>query len=1198
MRLKSLKLAGFKSFANPTTFTFKHNITAIVGPNGCGKSNIIDAVRWVLGETSAKQLRGTAMSDVIFSGADGRSGKSLASVDLTFEHTQDEKAGICHALNLYHELTLRRQITKEGKSDYFINGEKVRRRDVVDVFLGTGLGSKSYAVIEQGMIGRIVDSTPEELRAFIEEAAGVSRYQARREETQKQLLQASQNLDRLQDLQGELKKQQSVLQQQAKSAKTYQELSQKLDKLLWQEGLKKIFETWQLVEEKKQLQAITQKTVNDCQTKILQSKQQIDENTLQINQLLAQKDKAKDTYHDVSLSAQTLSHQYQELIQTIKKNQLRITQLKQRQESTLVQITKQLNAQQVYEQDLVALTPKLQKLIEKLQDVQKQFDDHKIGYQKAKNHLNQLFDEKQILQNAKNIAQNTQKQTNIRLDKWSKKYQNLQREQQNHVKKYADFDADELNLLKNSQIALQKEFETLTRTETDQERLQQTKQRHVQLQQEIYELEKQQISLQSEQIAINQWINDQKTHVQKVNVATSKEPVWTTLKQSIVLTKKGEQYANILDKFLQIWLDSAICDDLMTMLDKNGVHLTFNNSHPTSFLFKNQLSVKKNWHDTNGLVALDELIQAPQLDLFHYVFLLKNHDANLQDIAQMYRHHFQQGMMIFTPTGWLIGVFGILHVSHFQVINDEFLSKQIHHRQRLEQIQNCLDGLQNKLMDKKSAFIEIVDELHVLEKQQKTHEQTVASTTKEMHLVKEKITHLTLKMQQKMLHEENFAKNNAVLEDEKQELDKELSELADELLTIQERWDVLNPKLQQAQYELKDFNKIDGDLTDKIKQITAEINQLKLNQQSWQQQKIHAEHLILLAQKSAKEDENELQVLTKEQEKNQTDLPKVKERLDETVVMVEALKQRTDDIDKQLIELENQISDEEMHLKNHQELFTKVCQNYTDINTQIAVTTSRLTDLSEQMRQKNAQFDLNVQLADFAKIPPNFNELDKKIDALKQKITQLGAVNLTALTQLQELDEQILPMQQQIDDVHRSMMTLKEAILTIDKKTKTLFLQMLDAVNQRLNELFVKIFEGGQASLALLDDETLSKADKWRAGLVLMAQPKGKKNSRLAVLSGGEKTLTALSLVFAIFKQHPAPFCLLDEVDAPLDDANVGRFTSLIHELSADVQFIFISHNKLVMQAADELKGVTMPQAGISQLITVNLQEAQQYLDI
>lgn len=185
MRLKSLKLAGFKSFANPTTFTFKHDITAIVGPNGCGKSNVIDAIRWVLGETSAKQLRGGAMSDVIFAGVEGRAGKSLASVELTFEHTQDESSGIRHALNLYQELTLRRQVTKDGKSDYFINGQRVRRRDVVDVFLGTGLGARSYAVIEQGMIGRIVDSSPMELRSFIEEGAGVSRYQARRDETQK-----------------------------------------------------------------------------------------------------------------------------------------------------------------------------------------------------------------------------------------------------------------------------------------------------------------------------------------------------------------------------------------------------------------------------------------------------------------------------------------------------------------------------------------------------------------------------------------------------------------------------------------------------------------------------------------------------------------------------------------------------------------------------------------------------------------------------------------------------------------------------------------------------------------------------------------------------------------------------------------------------------------------------------------------------
>ena len=221
MRLKSLKLAGFKSFANPTTFTFKHNITAIVGPNGCGKSNVIDAIRWVLGETSAKQLRGGAMSDVIFAGVEGRAAKSLASVELIFEHTQDETHGIRHELNLYQELSLRRQVTKDGKSDYFINGQRVRRRDVVDVFLGTGLGARSYAVIEQGMIGRIVESSPMQLREFIEEAAGVSRYQVRRADTEKKLAETRDNLERLSDLQGELKKQQKTLIRQAESAKQY-----------------------------------------------------------------------------------------------------------------------------------------------------------------------------------------------------------------------------------------------------------------------------------------------------------------------------------------------------------------------------------------------------------------------------------------------------------------------------------------------------------------------------------------------------------------------------------------------------------------------------------------------------------------------------------------------------------------------------------------------------------------------------------------------------------------------------------------------------------------------------------------------------------------------------------------------------------------------------------------------------------------
>jgi len=242
MRLKSLKLAGFKSFANPTTFTFRHGITAIVGPNGCGKSNVIDAIRWVLGETSAKQLRGGAMSDVIFAGTQDKAAKSVASVELTFEHTQDEQTGIRHEFNLYHELSVRRQVNLEGRSDYFINGTRCRRRDVVDVFLGTGLGARSYAVIEQGMIGRIVESSPLQLREFIEEAAGVSRYQARREETQKKLEKTQDNLARLHDMQSELVSQQKRLSKQAASAERYEELALTLADIKQQLAIQQLYQ--------------------------------------------------------------------------------------------------------------------------------------------------------------------------------------------------------------------------------------------------------------------------------------------------------------------------------------------------------------------------------------------------------------------------------------------------------------------------------------------------------------------------------------------------------------------------------------------------------------------------------------------------------------------------------------------------------------------------------------------------------------------------------------------------------------------------------------------------------------------------------------------------------------------------------------------------------------------------------------------
>lgn len=349
MRLKSLKLAGFKSFANPTTFTFRHGITAIVGPNGCGKSNVIDAIRWVLGETSAKQLRGGAMSDVIFAGTQDKAAKSVASVELTFEHTQDEQNGIRHEFNLYQELSVRRQVNLEGRSDYFINGTRCRRRDVVDVFLGTGLGARSYAVIEQGMIGRIVESSPMQLREFIEEAAGVSRYQARREETQKKLERTQENLARLHDMQSELVRQQKTLSKQAANAQRYEEMALTLADIKQQLSIQQLYQAKHNQQQQKIAHERSAADVTTLQASYEALKAKQDKLGAQINQEQWLKDDAQSAHYEQQLAHQKAEHQLSDATSQLTAIKQQLTSLDQQREQALSEIDR-LKAEQIEQQ--------------------------------------------------------------------------------------------------------------------------------------------------------------------------------------------------------------------------------------------------------------------------------------------------------------------------------------------------------------------------------------------------------------------------------------------------------------------------------------------------------------------------------------------------------------------------------------------------------------------------------------------------------------------------------------------------------------------------------------------------------------------------------------------------------------------------------------------------------------------------------
>ncbi|NSM10737.1 chromosome segregation protein SMC [Moraxella bovoculi] len=1186
MRLKSLKLAGFKSFANPTTFTFKHDITAIVGPNGCGKSNVIDAIRWVLGETSAKQLRGGAMSDVIFAGVEGRAGKSLASVELTFEHTQDETSGIRHALNLYQELTLRRQVTKDGKSDYFINGQRVRRRDVVDVFLGTGLGARSYAVIEQGMIGRIVDSSPMELRSFIEEGAGVSRYQARRDETQKKLDEARDNLERLSDLQGELKKQQRTLMRQAESAKRYQELSDELAKINKEDLLKRIFEAWQYHEHKKTQQVSSSETLNALETVVNKAKVELERLSNKVAEGQWLKDDARDKYHNAQMAEQTAQHNFytlnQELSQADDKIQ-RLTLIKTEAQDGIEHAKKELTK---LNEERASIEPSLKVLGDQLTQKQAELKQLQSNWQSIRDDVNTLQAQKNILENAQKLAESQKSRVLANREKWIKKHNELVLSFES-IGKENSADADELNRLAGEIKTLSLRQESLA-DDDDKDKLDEMTKTVQSLQSSHATLEKRHTALASEYDILHKMVYA-KPKAEETSAKADDFSHLTRLKDVVRLSRQGESFAGVLDGFLGFWMDAKIFDGLA--LKAALAAPSTKDKQASRAIFKTGGGYGVN--DSN-LIAFGQLFDAPRLKLFDACYLL-DEELDEQALSRL-SDQITDGRLILTKTGWLIGSFGVIHGSSFGA-ESSLLSQKAEHSKRLGQLEDELGALEDELEQSEKTLKTHTIQLEALKIAQDEKSAQMAVVLSSLHKVQQAHTILQAKIQTDAIKRENFAKNKAALDEEKEEIGSELkvleSQIADGIQQLSEHL----PRFESAQNTMTAMTKSMDELNAQVKALTDEHQGLQLKNSTLTQALTHTQRLLELAQKNLSQAETDIQAV-KDNEKNlSAKLPQLEAAFKDAKAQTAALKIISEEHEAaakalQLMQVKLQENLTEAHTN-----FAKAQTEAAQITADTAVGESRLIDLGDEMMRIDEGFNLPSMLADFRAKTPKFKDNTARIDTIKADIAKLGAVNLAAAQELAELEERVSPMDIQINDITESMAKLKDAISAIDEKTKALFLSALDAVNAELNSLFTKVFGGGQASLALINDENLSKADKWRAGLVLMAQPKGKKNSHLAVLSGGEKTLTALSLIFAIFKQHPAPFCVLDEVDAPLDDANVGRFTSLIHELADSVQFIFISHNKLAMQIADELKGITMPTAGISSLVTVNLEEAEKYIE-
>lgn len=1148
MRLSSLKLSGFKSFADSTTLHFKANRTAVVGPNGCGKSNVIDAIRWVMGESSARQLRGGSMQDVIFTGTAKRKPVGVASVELRFDNTYGKLGG---AYNAYNELSVRRQVNRDGKSEYFLNGTKCRRRDITDIFLGTGLGPRSYAIIEQGMINRLVDAKPEEMRVFIEEAAGVSRYQARRRETMLHLDHTTQNLARLEDIASELKSQLKTLKRQSETAIQYKALESEIRTI----------------------------KVEVLSFQCEQSARLQQEYTLSMNEL-------GESFKLVRSELTTLEHDLtatSELFQRLIQQSTPLQQEWQQAEKKLAELKMTLEQKQsLFQQNTATLSQLEQQKAqtkERLQLIELQLESL---VDQQENQQANLQQQDHLAQQQSQQFQDLKAQQQTQAAQYAQVKAQVEQQQQKHVHMQAQSEqlAKNISRIEQQKQTLTQQFAQI-QPQDQQEGMQQLQDEKTRLQAEMLTLElniqdsTQQLAtlqasynehkaqcatlkseiqiLQSEQKNLNQLLIKQSPKSQADVVQ---------LMQVLQLADVAKPHANLIEKFLAKWLSAQVVEADTEFQDSRARQLKVQVTQDSQ-TSKIQLS---------GCESLSDWIASPQSSLWQSVAITESLSQALALQTQL-----QAGQSILSLDGYHVGpdwVIGLFYDEAAQAGQGA-----LSHRIRLEQIEQALAQHLPQYEQAEQQLPELQQQVQQLQQQlqqqqQQLKQQQQALQTLDVQIAKAESAAQAFAVQQQQLQHQLAQLDEQLEEDAMQKDDLEI-----DLHALAFKLEQALPQYKTLQFQVEQLNE-----------------QLDSSQQQFQQQQQEVE----LLRRQAVQTQQQIELLEK-------DATFLKAQYQQIVAQMEQAKKFVDPVQLELPALETQFSEQQQETEKLQKTWQEWQVELHSVQSKQQQMTEQRQQQQQQDEQLRAQLeekrlawqsaksdyqhysellkDLNSEIITGLQIDVTAHQ--QKLAKAQQQFDKLGAVNLAASEEYEEVTARFAELSHQIEDLQNTVSQLQAAMKSIDQETRKLFMNTFDQINTELQELFPKVFNGGEASLSLEDD--------WQSGVKLMARPPGKRNSSLALLSGGEKALTALALVFAIFRLNPAPFCVLDEVDAPLDDANVGRFCNLVKELSEQVQFIYITHNKLAMTMATDLLGVTMPEPGTSKLVTVNLEEAAEY---
>ena len=931
MRLTNIKISGFKSFVDKTEISLSSKRTGIIGPNGCGKSNIIDAVKWVLGETS-KHIRGDSIDDVIFNGTDSRKPNDYANVELLFSNTENRIGG---QYAQYDEISVKREVTREGASKYFLNNSHCRRRDILDIFMGTGLGPKSYAIINQGTASKLIESKPEEFRVYLEEVAGISKYRERKRETENKISHTKENLDRLNDVISEVSKQLKILERQAIQADKFKKLSDE----------KKLV--------KSEILAISirdfQEKIENNNKKIETKKTKLEKKKLDINNINTKIEKVKMNYKLLNEKMNNTQKEYYDALSEVGRTEQAIE----------------------YEKDGAQRDKKqYENALESIDKIRKRLVEDNLDLKKINKEL-QTFELK------KKECQDILKEIEKNKENFSTKY------------------ISSKNLLEKNTKNL---YESTQKFNTEKQKIENLKNDIIRITKDIKEYE------------------------------STSEKIFTELKkiESYELNIKIKEYQKELNIF----------DNLIE------------HSNNKKDLIESSKKIKSVLEEIKNIV---ETIQADEYDL----------------------------------------------------------------AKKNEQIKNDID---NKIHSEILRLKSLEDEL------KRTNKNIV-------------------------IFDEDLNKSSSDIEN----INIQISNFNNELENLEKKYNVEKNTLYdlEVKIETKKVNIIN--ITDNIKSNNDELESMSGNVELLKDSSITPDNKIIELEKALLEN-------LKIQNIKDQELKKERTKITEMTDIMSELENKKSETSSELENIRYMISEDE---KNIQEVVGQV------------------KSIKEQLAELGVD---NKSILD-ADIDYDLSKWKKRESQLTSTIDRMGPINLAAIEQFKEYEERQSYLTMQKDDLLTALNSLEDAIKKIDKDTKERFKDTFEKVDNKLQEIFPKLFNGGKAYLKMTENDLL------KTGVEVYASPPGKKLTSINLLSGGEKALTALSLVFALFSLNPSPFCMLDEVDAPLDDINIERFCDLFTEMSEKIQFIVITHKKITMEYVEQLIGVTMGEKGVSKLVNVSMQD-------